>query len=557
MKNCRINLLFGFLTFLAFIIFIRLFQFQIIENNYWRALAHGQQRTFLQIQGERGEIFITDRNNHRFPLAINRSWEMVYLSPGDIWRKGGNPEEIATTLANILKIDKNLILKRINRQNSLYEVIKTRLSPQEVVAIKEANLLGVHIKNEIIRYYPQNELASHIVGFVGGQGLGQYGIENYYNDILQGNKRIHEVERIARGIIGRAFGFSDDRGEDVILTIDYNIQFMAERLLLEAKKELNIEGGTILVANPHTGRILALANFPNFNPNEFQKETDLKIFKNSATQTIFEPGSIFKSITLAIALEEEKITPETIYNDKGFIQIGGHIIRNFARRTWGKVTMSDILDKSINTGSVHAQRLIGNDRFMDYMKKFGFFEPTGINLQGEVYSENLSFRRGYEINFANASFGQGIEMTSMQIIRAFSALANGGNLINPYITQKKESTSDEKRIISPKTSSQITSMMVSVTENGFAKTARIPGYYVAGKTGTAQVSWASLGIPKRGYSDKTIQGFVGYAPAFDPTFIMLVKLHNPQARTAEYSAAPIFAELGKYILNYYQIPPER
>jgi len=343
MKNNRINIIFSFFLFLAIIISARLFQFQVLESDYWRALAYGQHKTFLQIKGDRGEIFATDRNNNLHPLAINRSWEMVFLSPSDIWRKGGDPEMIATKLSNILKIDKDLIIERINRKNSSYEAIKTRLSPQEVIAIREANLLGVHIRNEMIRYYPRDRLASHVLGFIGGKGSGQYGVENYYNNILQGDERVHRVERIARGIISRAFGFSSDRGENLVLTIDYNIQFMAEKLLLEAKDNLNIKGGTIIVADPHTGKILALANFPNFNPNEFRKESDFRIFKNPAIQSLFEPGSIFKSITLAIALEEEKITPDTLYYDKGFIQIGGHTVRNYNQRIWGQVDVTEIL----------------------------------------------------------------------------------------------------------------------------------------------------------------------------------------------------------------------
>jgi len=259
---------------------------------------------------------------------------------------------------------------------------------------------------------------------------------------------------------------------------------------------------------------------------------------------------------MAIGLEEGKITPETVYDDPGEIKIGGYTIKNYAQRRWGKVSMTEALEKSINTAAVFTQKSVGNSVFYDYLEKFELFDLTGIDLQGEVNSPNKSFKEGYEVNFATASFGQGVNFTSIQLLKSFSALANGGRLINPHIIQK-DNSSYGKRVISQKTSADITSMMVSVTEKGYAKSARVNGYYVAGKTGTAQVPWSVLGIPKIGYSDKTIQSFIGYAPAFDPSFIILVKLDNPRAQTSEYSAAPIFGELAKYIVDYYQIPPER
>jgi len=217
--------------------------------------------------------------------------------------------------------------------------------------------------------------------------------------------------------------------------------------------------------------------------------------------------------------------------------------------------MSNVLEKSINTGAVFAERQLGDYLFLKYVGKFGIFEPTGLDLQ-ETYSENTEFQKGYEINFVTAAFGQGIEMTPMQLIRAYSAIANGGRLVKPYILEENKSRVEENPIISAKTSSQLTAMLVSVVENGFAKSARVPGYYVAGKTGTAQMSYSALGIKKSGYSIKTWQTFVGFAPAFNPQFLILIKLNNPETNTAEYSAVPIFHDLAKYIVDLWQIPPD-
>lgn len=557
MKNWKFNFILSIFFLLVFILIFRLAQFQVINNDYWKALAHAQHKFFLQTESDRGEIFLTDRFGNLHPLAINRSWEYVYISPREMHNKKVDLEEVSATLAEILQLDIEEIIKKTKRSYSSYEVLKRRLSPEEVSLLKGIQFYGVHIKEDDIRYYPQDNLASQVVGFLGGKGFGQYGIEEYYNETLKGSLVLQKGRRLPGGhLINRTFG-SLEPGEKIILTIDYNIQFMAETLLEEARENLNIEGGTILVGDPHTGKIIAMATYPNFNPNEFFNEKDFSIFKNPAIQSLFEPGSIFKSITMAIALEEGNITPETIYNDIGFVQIGRHRIRNFAQRTWGTVCMTEALRRSINTAAVFVGELIGNEIFLDYMEKFGFFSPTEINLQGEVYSRNFSFKEGHEINFANATFGQGIEVTPIQLFRAFSALANGGKLVNPHIVKKEEEVLIGKRILSQKTSSEITSMMVSVIDDGWTSAARVPGYLVAGKTGTAQVAWSALGIPKRGYSDNTIQSFVGYAPAFNPSFLILVKLNNPQTKTAEYSAAPIFGDLTRFIIDYYQIPPER
>ena len=289
------------------------------------------------------------------------------------------------------------------------------------------------------------------------------------------------------------------------------------------------------------------------------------IFQNPALQSFFEPGSVFKPITMASAIEEKKITPETTYIDEGMVKISKTPIYNYAKRTYGEQTMTQVLEKSINTGAVFAEQQLGSNLFLEYLEKFGLFEKTGIDLQGEVSSQNQEFKKGYEINFATASFGQGIKITPIQLVKAFSAIANNGKMAKPYLVKKivngenvvKEILPEfSENVISPETSSKIVSMMISVVENGYSKKTKVPGYYIAGKTGTAQVSWPALGINKPGYSDKTIQSFIGFAPAFNPEFLILVKLDNPATNTAEYSALPIFHDLAKYIIDLWQIPPD-
>ena len=564
MKRKRINLILILISLFGAAILGKLFFIQILNYEYWKALAQGQQKFFAQIQGERGEIFFQGRNKerHLYTLASNKNWELVYISPEEISARGQSPEKTAQSLSQILNLDESLVLEKIKKSDSLYELLKSKLTQEEIELLKKLNLPGVYLGSEIVRYYPQETLASQVIGFLGGDNVGQYGVEGYYNDLLKGSEGFQEGEKAAYGYLVKTTSVPVKRGSDLILTLDYNIQFVAEKLLKEAKENLEIESAQIIVGDPNTGKILALANFPNFDPNQYGKEENLEIFQNSAIQKLFEPGSVFKPITMAAALDTGAITPQTIYTDPGIIKIGGWPIYNYDQKTYpGEITMTEVLEKSINTGAVFAERQIPHQTFLDYIEKFGLFEPTGIDLEGEVFSTNLNLKKGYEVNFATASFGQGIEITPIQLFRAFSAISNGGKLIKPYLLESSsfEDSSDEilgEQIISQKTAAQLTTMLVSVVENGFGKLAKIPGYYIAGKTGTAQVPFSALKIDKSGYSEKTVQTFVGFAPAFNPRFLILVKLDSPKARTAEYSATPIFGELAKYIIDYYQIPPD-
>jgi cell division protein FtsI (penicillin-binding protein 3)/stage V sporulation protein D (sporulation-specific penicillin-binding protein) len=306
-----------------------------------------------------------------------------------------------------------------------------------------------------------------------------------------------------------------------------------------------------------------MANFPNFNPNQYSKEKDLEVFQNSTIQKIFECGSVFKPITMAIALNEGKITPDTTFKDEGFVKVGVETIYNFDKtKKYGIQTMTQVLEKSLNTGAVFVSQLINHNTFLEYLDRFGFNEKTGIDLQGEVLPQNQGLKNGREINFATASFGQGIEMTPLQLIRAFSVIANGGDLIKPYIVEKIVSNQNEevktqpkivKGVISKQTVSQLTTMLISAVKNGVAKRAGVSGYYIAGKTGTAQVPYED----KKGYyPDRTIQSFAGFGPALNPRFVILVKLDNIKSKSSSETAAPLFSKLAQYILNYWQIPPD-
>lgn len=566
MRNWRINLILTFIFLFAAAIIGRLVFLQILNHDLYKALAGGQQKIFSASSKKRGEIFLQDKEKNLYPLAINKNSPLVYVLPKEI----KDIDKTAEELSEILSLEKEFILEKINDHGKLYQLIKNKLTKQEKLSLIEKNFPGVYLQTESLRYYPQAELASQTIGFLGGEGKGQYGIEGFYEEILQPSGAFKEQEDFSQEKSFFKNIPKDLKEPSFILTLDYNIQSTAEKLLEQAHQKLKFNEAQIIVADPESGKILALANFPNFNPNHYQNETNLEIFQNSSIQKIFEPGSVFKPITMASALQEEKITPETTYQDTGEVKIGGLTIYNYDKRVWGETTITQVLEKSINTGAVFAEKELGHKLFLDYIKKFGFLEPTNIDLQGELFSSNTEFQKGYEINFATASFGQGIEITPIQLIKAFSAIANGGELPRPYLLEeiqdgrktikipelRDEFDSGKTQILSKKTCSQTTAMLVSVVEQGFAKAAKIPGYYIAGKTGTAQIPFSALGENRRGYSDETIQTFIGFAPAFNPRFTALVKLNNPQTKTAEYSAIPIFRDLAKYIIDYYQIPPD-
>lgn len=548
MENWKTKIIFIAFLVIGAIITFRLADFQIRNHEHHKALAYGQQKKFYSVFGERGEVFFKGGQI----LATNINSKNAVAATEEI----ENREEASEALSAILEIEKEEASEKIKKA-SLISELKKNLSDEEEKALEEAAIPGIHIHEERKRFYPQGMMASQVIGFLGGEKSGQYGVEGYYDDVLKGKEVLREG------------GFWETekellKGGSLFLTIDYNIQFMAERLLKEAEENLKIEGGTIIVMNPKTGALLAMANLPGFDPNYYSKEEDISIFRNSATQKLFEPGSVSKAVTMAGAINEGKVTPETEYFDSGEVRVGEYTLKNYTGRAFGKVNMNEVLENSINTGAVFAGRALGNNLLSSYLEKFGYFEPTGIDLQGESFSRNEAFKKGYEVNFATASFGQGINITPVQLVRAFSAFTNEGKMVSPYIVERtlkdgeviRSEPSFSERIISENTASQITTMLVNVVEGSFSKRAKIPGYHIAGKTGTSQVPWAVLGVNKKGYSDKTWQSFIGYGPAFDPEFLILVKLDNPMAKTAEYSALPIFRDLAKYVIDYLQIPPD-
>ncbi len=563
MKNWRVYLIISVGVLLAASIIVRLFYLQIINGKFYQSQALGQQIGFKEIQGSRGEVFFLNSKESRGAqssgdiksVAINKErWTLAALPP-----KITDKPAVAELLAGPLDDSAKNILAAIDT-TATYVVLHKDLSTDEAAVIKKMKLEGLSFESVSARYYPQEGLAAQVIGFLGGNDTGQYGIEGYYQDILKGKSGIKEEKR-GLDLIDADTTQQYLDGSDLYLTIDYNIQFQAESLLKEAAKNIAIDSGQIIVVKPDSGRILALANYPLFDPNKYSKETDFGVFQNGAVQKIFEPGSVFKPFTMAMALDQGKVTPESTFTDTGSVTIGPDTIYNFNHEKYGSGDMSRILEKSINTGAVFLQKMLTRATFFEYLDNFGISKKTGVDLQGEVSSRNDGLKNGSDFGLATASFGQGIQMTPMQLVKAFSAFANGGKVAKPYIVEKIVHGADELatrpelsgQVIGAKTASQVTTMLVNVVEKGYGDGAKIKGYYLAGKTGTAEVPFEN----KKGYyTDKTIQSFIGFGPALDPEFLILVKLDNPNVPKSALSAVPIFKKLSQYIINYWQIPPD-
>ncbi|MEX0916612.1 MAG: penicillin-binding protein 2, partial [Candidatus Spechtbacterales bacterium] len=543
MATWRTKLLFIFCALLAGALLFRLHGLQVERGDYYSAIALGQQRGMQEVLPPRGNIYFQDKaGTSRFLVATNREMPMVYAAPKEV----EDPALTLSPLVDILQIEEHIqpvLIQRLSNSGSSYALIKNQISEEQAEKIRALGLEGIYVRNELVRFYPAQELASQLIGFVGYSGdkrMGQYGIERSFEDQLSGMAS-------SSALFGNDGAL--EAGADVELTIDYGVQFFVEQRLKQAVEFLDADAGSAIFMDPKTGAIIAMANFPGFNPNTYGGVADIGIFTNDAVTGMFEPGSTFKPLTMASAIDAGAVSPSTTYNDTGSFEVDGYTIKNFDGRGRGIQTMTQVLESSLNTGVMYAQRLLGNDKFRDYISAFRIDKITGIELPGEQPGNVRNIeKRNAAVNFATATFGQGISMTPLQLLTAISALSNNGVMMRPYVVSKVsgpggEEITQPKEIgtpVSPATAARLTSMLVSAAENGYDKKASIPGYSTAAKTGTAQVSNPN----GPGYSDEVIHSFVGYAPAYNPRFVGIIKVDNPKTiRFAADSLAPVFKDI--------------
>lgn len=560
----RIYFLAAAIFLMGIIIIARLYILQVHGYDKFRDMAEDQHKAFSELSAKRGEIYLKN-GDEKYPLAVNKEYMMVFLEPKMVEEK----DKVISELSYILGIDRGEIEKRLVNPNDMFEIVKKKISDEEADKIRDLKLRGVKLMPESYRYYPGKELASQIVGFVGSDGektIGRYGLESFWEDDLCGKNGSIFQERDSAG---RWISITDrdkvpaQDGVNLVLTIDQTVQYEIEKILKLTMEKHQADGGSIVVQEPSTGKILAMANYPSFNPNEFNKVENMSAFINPTVTSAYESGSVFKAITLASGVDAGVVSPNTTYVDTGVVSEAGYNIKNSDGKANGEQTMTQVLEKSLNTGVIFVEKLIGNKRFADYIRNFGFGEKTNIELPNESAGDirNLNNLKS-DIQFFTASYGQGITVTPLQILNAYSAIANGGKLMRPQIIEKKFYSNGAEEIVEPEvvrrvikeeTALQVREMLGSVVVNGHGKRASVSGYRVGGKTGTAQVAKQGGG----GYDESlTIGSFAGIAPLDNPRFTVIVKIDNPKdIQWAESSAAPAFGEVMKFLLNYYNVEP--
>lgn len=570
----RVRVIKGILLFFFFAIILRLFYWQVVKADELSAQAEQQHFKSVQMQALRGKILFSNEA----VLAGSKPTYNLFAQPKII--QNNDKSKIVSLLAEIVGqgIDGDEIQKKTTKdtlkqelsdklsQDLFWVSLHKNLDLETKQKIEELKFFGVGFDSTTSRFYPEGSSSAHLLGFVAsnatGENTGYFGLEGYYNGELRGISGVLKHEKDAAGLpilIGRFLGNAARDGKDLVLHVDQTVQFIAEQTLKAGIEKYGAKAGSVLIIDPKTGGILALASYPNYDPAtyfDYSKE----YYKNSVVADQYEPGSTFKVLTMAAAINEGVVESDTRCDIcAGPVSIGGFSIKTWNNKYYPNTTMTEAIVHSDNTGMVFMGRKLGLDKLYNYIEQFGFGKPTNIDLQDETAPYLRSKDEWREIDVATASFGQGIAVTPIQMIRAVASIANGGYLLEPHVVQriKDDESSYEvkprtiRKVLEGETTRVITEMMVRAVEDGEARVFKPKGYRIAGKTGTAQ-------IPVAGHYDpnKTIASFVGFAPADDPKFVMLVRYDQPTSSIyGSETAAPTFFAIAKELLLYFKIPP--
>jgi len=541
-----------FLVFLIFLSFsiARLLYIQFFRASYLRELAKRQHNLFVELEPRRGSIYDTLIK----PQALNISVDSVYVAPQEL--KSKERVVLIERLPGILGVSEAFVRERLSRKKSFVWLAR-KISVEQSDAIQSLHLKAIGLLKESKRSYPNSYLGSHVLGFAGLDNVGLEGLELYYERALKGEPGWAMFLRDARqkrlDLWENMFLPKD--GYEVVLTIDEVIQYIAERELDKVYKAYRAKGASIIVMNPHTGAILALANRPTYDLNE-RSSADRDKMRNRAICDLFEPGSVFKIVTASAALEEKTITEEDkIFCENGAFRVASHILHDHRPHGW--LTFREVIEQSSNIGTTKVAQMLGPDTLWKYIRLFGFGDKTGIDLPGEISGMAKEPSRWSKISIAAIPIGQEIGVTSLQLVRAVSVIANGGQLMKPYIVKeirdkygqsiKKFSAEMVHKVISLDTANRIKKILAGVVEEGTGKRARIPGFTAAGKTGTAQKL-----EPNGTYShSKYIASFIGFAPVEDPLVAIVVIVDDPRPYYfGGVVAAPVFKNVAQEIIRY-------
>jgi cell division protein FtsI (penicillin-binding protein 3) len=544
----------------ASLVLVRAFHLQVAQGDELREMAEDQHLRHLRVSPRRGAIL--DRNGAE--LAVSVDVDSIYANPRRLKANGQNPTQIARKLASVLDLDVAQLSERL-KADRYFVWLKRRVTPYEATQVRELKIAGIGLTNESRRYYPNRHLAAHLLGFANIDGNGIEGVELAYEDQLRGADRRVEAVRDRRGQVVFADEFVDDRemqGHNVVLTIDKAIQHVAERELALGVRTFEARGGSVVVMNPKTGELLAIANYPPYNPNEFAKHPESHR-RNRAVVDRFEPGSTIKPFTIAAALAAGTLQPnQAIDCEKGRMRLANRWLHD--AHPYEVLTPTQILSHSSNIGTAKIALKLGKRELYRSLRRFGFGEPSGIRIPGETSGILRHFDSWYEVDTATTSFGQGMSVTNLQLTTALAALANGGRLMTPHLVKRmvdghgsvvEENKPEVRRQVVPARVARLVSdMLTGVTEpGGTALEAAVEGYLVAGKTGTAQ----KADDQNRGYAkDKWLASFAGFLPADSPEIVISVVIDEPTiAHYGGTVAGPVFRRIAEATVRHLGIPP--
>jgi cell division protein FtsI/penicillin-binding protein 2 len=552
---------------LAGMVWSRLAYWQIARHGQLASQAQAQYREVVELPAIRGAIF----DRHLTQLVVNTTVYSAFVSPDQVpaaWR-----DRVASALVTIVGADQAKVGTTLGSGAKFAYVSPRRFGKDKADRLRALKLPGVGLEEETQRSYlpgitSGTTLASNLLGFVNYGGDGQYGLEAYYQKMLGGTPGyISSYRDLANReiVLGSHTHQNPVNGSDLVLSLDANIQYAAEQALMEGVKHDNAESGSVLIMDPTTGGIVAWADYPSYNANDFT-HTDTALFKDNVASYVYEPGSVMKVVTLAGAINSGAIAPETVINDPGYLNIGGYRISDWDHRNHGNVTYTHVLEHSLNVGAMKAMQAEGHDNFYSYLQGFGLTKPSGIDVGGETCLLPAAADKLADSQYATAAFGQGIDTNMVQMLAAVNVIANGGKYASPHVMERIGTKVNplllqpQRQVITPATAAKMTAMMQSVVQHGSGWTSRVKGFELdqAGKTGTSQ-------IPVNGqYTQDVWASFVGFLPASHPRFTMLVVVRKPHVDGSDrdwtlndgyFTAAPIWQKIAQAMVVDWHITP--
>jgi len=549
----RVALAFGFLLLWAVAIEVRLVYLQVFRYSELKERAESQHSRTVKAPAKRGDIL--DRHGHILAYSVDA--DTIYAVPSELGDTEAATASLCRALADCDAKDRQAMVERI-RKGRYFAYIRRQVWPDQAARVAALNLPGIGFIKESKRTYPNSDLASHVLGYVGVDNVGLSGIEAAYDSLILGRAGTVLVERDARGSAFSRVERPPTAGAALELTIDEYLQHVAERELRDGVKWAGASGGSAIVMDPNTGEILALANAPDFNPNAYRDARE-ELRRNRAIQDIYEPGSTFKIVTASAAFEERAATPSTIIDaSAGNIRFGKRVIND--DHNYGVLSFAQAIIKSSNVGAIKVALRLGPDKVSDYVRRFGFGKPTSPDFRGESPGIVWDPSKLTDSALASVAMGYQVGVTPLQMAQAVSVVANGGELVQPRVVRAV--IRDRRRLPVPRkviarpittnTAATLTSIMEGVVIEGTGKAAQIPGYTVAGKTGTAK---KLVNGSYRGHSDYNVS-FVGFVPAQKPVFAIVVVVDSPH-RVSPYGgvvAAPIFQKIAQTALRHYGVP---